>query len=178
MWKYIGIFSILAVAPVGADQLDLGGILEDGMAARCLPEGLVIRLEADLSGGGKKLKEIWEISADGLSRLERKDAKGKRIHRRVESVPFESKSICNALVDAQILQLAARMGEGGESLTGTGFKYGAYCIEFFLHGKSVFWVGESCFGPGFTEDDSRAFAALYNELAAMPRKQFRKKPAR
>jgi len=201
----VGILLAFSSAPGGAEEkpavlkeADLRAILEAGQRAS-LPAGVFIRVEAQLSRAvpadavlraeaerkgvdfTKSLRETWEFTSHRVYRVvvETPEKSGARkVYRRVESAPFDSRSICKEMLDAKIFTLGDE--EEGEHLhfAGTDYDIGHRSIELFVNGKSAFHVGESCADAGFAENDARAFAALYETLASKPRGMFTDKGAR
>ena len=169
-------------------------ILEAGQAAGSLPPEVVLRVSARLAKAvpanpkeraeaeargvdfNKKLEETWEFTARDVHRvvIEWPEKAGDEVvYRRAESLPFDSKNLCKDLLEGKIFLIEA--GEGsGEPLhfAGTDYDIGDRTIEVFVNGKSALWVGESCPTAGYAESDARAFAALYEKLAAQARGAF------
>ena len=184
--------------PAILKEADLRAILEAGQKGN-LPAGIVIRLEAQLSRSvpadaaeraeaerkgadfTKALRETWEFTSDRVHRIVA-ESSGKRgdgnIYRRVESAPFDSRSICKDMLDAKIFTLGDEEEGAHLHFVGTDYDIGHRSIELFVDGKSAFHVGESCAVAGFAENDARAFAALYEKLASKARGKLAARPAR
>ena len=201
----VGILIAFSSAPGAAEEkpavlkeADLRAILEAGQKGS-LPAGVFIRVEAQLSRSvpaddavraeaerkgadfAKALRETWEFTSDRVHRVvveTPEKSGGGKVYRRVESAPFDSRSICKEMLDGKIFTLGDE--EEGEHLhfAGTDYDIGHRSIELFVNGKPAFHVGESCAVAGFAEGDARAFAALYETLASKARGKFAARPAR
>lgn len=174
--------------PINAEAKAL---LEAGKAAGKLPEGVVIRVSADLfhatpaDPGEKrkeeakgidfdeKLEESWEFS-DGQVHRTRWELTGKNHElRRVDSRPFDSSGLCRDLLDGKIL--AIELGEAiGEPMmyVGTDFDLGGRAVEVLKDGEALIEVGEGCVFGGYFGSDARAFAELYEKLAKQAQAAF------
>lgn len=154
-------------------------LLKAGREAQCLPEGMVIRVEAFLyrCGDNAPFQEAWAFTANQLHRVEIEyPQQGKPIYHRARSMPFASKRLCNELLEGKILQIAAQEGSGDlRRFMGTRYQYGLRSIEILVDGKSLLNLSEGCFFA-FAESDAEAFAALYERLATQARKAFQPKP--
>ena len=161
-------------------------ILEAGQAANSLPEGVFVRVEAQLirsgtetkrhgAGPEKIFRETWEFTSNHVHRVVVESAGkngGDTTHRRVESLPFDTNGICKELLDANILTLGEEGKGERQHFVGTDYDVGHRAIQVFLNGKSALYVGESCLVVGYAASDARAFAALYEKLAAKARGAF------
>jgi len=201
----LGILAAFSSALGGAEEnhavlkeADLRAILEAGQRAR-LPAGVFIRVEAQLSRAvpadaalraqaerkgvdfTKALRETWEFTSNRAYRIA-VETPGKSgdgtVYRRVESAPFDSRSICKEMLDAKIFTLGDDDDGERQHFAGTDYDVGHRSIELFVNDKSAFHVGESCAIAGFAENDARAFAALYETLASKARVMFTAKDAR
>jgi hypothetical protein len=201
----VGILAACSFAPGKAEEkpavlkeADLRAILEAGQKAK-LPEGVFIRVEADLSRSipadpaeraaaerkgadfTKAFRETWEFTSDRVHRVvsetPEKSGSGK-VYRRVESAPFDARSLCKEMLDAKIFTLGDEEEGAHLHFAGTDYDIGHRSIELFVNGKSAFHVGESCAVAGFAENDARAFAALYETLASKARGKFTARGAR
>jgi hypothetical protein len=201
----VGILVAVSSAPGGAEEklavlkeADIRAILAAGQRGN-LPAGVFIRVEAQLSRSvpvdaalraqaerkgvdfTKALRETWEFTSNRAYRVvvETPGKNGESIvYRRVESTPFDSRSICKAMLDARIFTIGDEEEGERQHFAGTDYDVGHRSIELFVDGKSAFHVGESCTVAGFAENDARAFAALYETLASKARGTFTAKGAR
>ena len=142
-----------------------------------LPPRVAVRVDADLWNSGdesKRLKETWEFTAKHVHRVVREKVGNETVYRRAESKPFDTKDICNTLLDGGIHAIATQEGMGEWlHFVGTEFDYGHRSIEIFVDGKSAMQVSESCADAGFAASNARAFANLYELLASAARAAFR-----
>ena len=176
--------------------VDVRSLLESGRDSGDLPEGVVLRVSANLwktvpadeklrraeeaqSGDAEtSLEERWEFTAGQVHKVtmvvdEEGDADVE--YRRTASRRFDTSELCHQLLTGRLVDIGA--GEGkGESMqfVGTEFDVGHRYIELFVDGKIACWAGESCLGPGLPESDARALAALYERLAKPARETFKK----
>ena len=162
-------------------------ILEKGRASGPLPEGMVIRLGACLGEPAVKaagdrtpegLLEKWEFTANQVHRVVPEYKEDKLTYDRVESRPFDSKSLCKDLLEGKAIEIQARTGVGPEvALAGTPYRRGSRFIEVVWNGETILDLHETN-GAGlnlYRESDARAFGALYERLASQVRVSF--KPA-
>ena len=197
----LGVFSILAyglVSPTvdAAEKLDkpvqekerenIRTLLEKVRASGSLPEGMVIRIGACLGARERKdssdlpdeLKETWEFTSNQAHRLVVDYEKGKVTYNRVESRPFDSKGICNDLLDGKAIEIQARSGEGSEvGFVGTSYHLGSRFIEVVWNEETILELLESNTAGRhlYRESDARAFGALYERLASQARVSFKPK---
>ncbi len=166
-------------------------ILESGKAAGRLPEGVVIRVWANLEHSvpadeeqklkeeakgvdfAKNLRESWEFTADQVHRIEYDDSGKAGVRVRAESRPFDSKGLCKELLEGKVLSIGKGEGTGEAVLFfGTNYEVGGRFVEVFKDGDRRITVGESCIFGSYAESDARAFAALYEKLAKQARAAF------
>ena len=168
------------------EPIDVRTLLEKGVTAGSLPEDMVIRLSACLGEGDAKdtgakapdLIETWEFTSHGVHRVVMNFKDGQPVYNRIESRPFDSKSICKNLLDGKAIETQARTGSGPETaFAGTIYRRGSRTIEVVWQGKMVLELGETngAFLQLFKETDARAFGALYEQLANQARKAFKLK---
>ncbi len=170
--------------------VDLRTILNTGKRANALPPSVVVRVEADLShrtsalaekyaDSPKKFKETWEFTSKHVHRVAVDPPKvpgGGLVYRRVESRPFDSKNLCQELLEGKVQAIEAADGTGESvQFVGTNYDAGHRAIEIFVSNQSRLLVCESCFFAGFPKTDARAFAAIYEKLAIQARAAFEKK---
>ena len=161
-------------------------LLRKGHEADSLPRGVVVRVDAYLWGARKELDseddsdgelcETWEFTSNHVHRIVIQSPEGgtKTVYRRAESLPFDSKSLCKALLDGGIDAIATQEGMGEPmQFVGTKFELGHRSIEIFVGGTSALQVGESCACAGYAESNARAFALLYERLALQARASFK-----
>jgi hypothetical protein len=189
---------LLAVpGPVAAEgkkpePINVRQLLEKGQAAGSLPDGMVIRISACLgesdenpAGNGipDELRETWEFTSKQVHRVEREYDKDKSTYyyRRIESHPFDSKSLCKELLDGKALEIQAKKGKGPEiGFSGTRYHRGSRNIEVEWNGEVVLELFETN-GPFlqlYRESDARAFGTLYERLASQARILFKSEPAK
>ena len=152
-------------------------LLRLGKKTKSLPENMVVRVHAELwrsESGKKRFKEAWEFTSRKVHRVEILSPKkaGDEIgFRRVESVDFDTNSICVDLVNGRLFSIADEEGMGeGLHFVGTDYRAGSREIQILVDEKVALSVVESCLFGGFPETDARAFADLYELLASKARK--------
>ena len=159
------------------DIHDICTLLESGHDAGSLPPNVALRVDAylwDSDDESKHLKETWEFTPEHVHRVVREEVGKETVYRRAESKPFDTKNICNTLLDGGIHAIATQEGMGEWlHFVGTEFDYGHRSIEIFVDGKSAIQVGESCADAGLAASNARAFANLYEQLALPARAKFR-----
>lgn len=169
---------------------EIRAILEKGVAAGELPNGMAIRLSAclgALEGNDPaesrpvELRETWEFSPRQVHRVNLESDKGKLVYRRSESRPFASQDLCKTLLDGKAIEIQSRKGQGPETaLVGTPYQLGSRSIEVIWEGQTILDLQESR-AAGlllYRESDARAFGALYETLATQARNAFRSPPAK
>jgi hypothetical protein len=167
-------------------------LLNEGKETGILPAGVVVRVFADLFGVDDKtlaeakargvvleesLKETWEFTAKEVHRVVVEfDDKNRRTYRRVESRPFDSKLLCQELIDGKALEIGAEEKEGRTlQFAGTNFHFGGRAIEILRDGEKALDLHEYCTVAGYHESEARAFGTLYEKLASQARKLFKPK---
>ena len=190
--KYIVLATVLtALAPIvtcqaggqaegekrrAAELIDIRTLLRQGRDAGSLPPGMVVRVDAHVWKADRKdrnLKETWEFTANQLHRVVLEKDGAETVYRRAESIPFDSKNICKALLDGGIHAIATQEGMGEvRQFVGTDFDLGYRRIDILVDEKSALQVGESCAFAGYSESNARAFAKLYEQLASQARAAF------
>ncbi len=121
-------------------------LLKEWDQAGTLPEGVVIRVDADLLGPNDNCKdkaaankpieetgfhEHWEFTAKHAHRVATEFRDNKWVRTTLETKPFESKKICQALLTGKATQIAARKGTGEpKQFVGTGYRFGGRSVEF------------------------------------------------
>ena len=144
-------------------------LLEKGEAAGSLPEGMVVRIGACLGAAEVKasgdrepeeLKEMWEFTSNQVHRVVLEIKANKCSYQRVESRPFDSKSICKNLLDGKAIEIQGGKGKGPEiAFAGTRYHVGTRSIEVEWKGHSILNLLETN-GPAlvlYHETDARAF---------------------
>jgi len=169
------------------EPVDVRSLLEKGRASAVLPEGMVIRFgaclgDSDLEVSGKRvpdeLRESWEFTSHQVHRVmgEQEKDNAKPSRQRVESRPFDTKSICIDLLEGKAIEISARKGNGPEiGFIGTSYHAGSREIEVLLNGEAILTLLETN-GPFlhlYRETDARAFGALYERLASQARVLFK-----
>lgn len=167
-------------------------LLETGVASGSLPDGVVIRVSANLFGVDDKkieaakargevieesLKEAWDITSTEIHRLVY-DAgdNDKYSYRRVETRKFDSKHLCKVLLEGDFLEIGTGKGTGKPAqYVGTHFRLGGRSIDFSREGESesLLSLYELCTGPGYPKSDACKFALLYEQLAHHAREAFK-----
>lgn len=162
-------------------SVDLKAILKQGWKSGKLPEGVVIRVAADLGGsidGKLDLKEAWEFSAGQVHKIEyrKASASSKAGYQRLKSLPFETKNLCEELIEGDAFEIEA--GEGDEKsaqFVGTQCRLGFRRITVLIDGKVELELEESCLFAGYPKSLAKKFAVLYEQLAQHARDEFSKK---
>ncbi len=170
-----------------AESMDARGLLEKGRKSGVLPEGMVVRIGACL---GERLgRDPDDKTPDGM--VERWEFTSRQVHRvapeerrnprsRDDSRPFDSKGICQDLLEGKAIEIHARKGEGPEiGFVGTHYGRGSRSIEVEWNGKTILSLHETN-GPMlylYRESDARAFGALYERLASQARDSFKSQKA-
>ncbi|MGC4002115.1 MAG: hypothetical protein QM811_02775 [Pirellulales bacterium] len=161
--------------------VDVRAVLEKGKAAAALPKGLVVRIGAclgeaddDVPTEAKQLVESWELTTDEVHLVEHRTEAGKTVYARLASRPFDSRTICQDLLDGRALEIHERKGTGPEIvLAGTKYGRGSRSLEVVWNGRTILDLHETN-GPtldAYRETDARAFGKLYERLAAQARDQ-------
>lgn len=158
-------------------------LLEAGRVSGVWPQGMVVRMGACLgeldgqAAGGQvpnELRETWEFTSNQVHRVVIEADKEKK-----ESRPFDSKGICQDLLDGKAIEIQARKGTGPEVvLLGTAYRRGSRWIEVVCQGETLLDLHETN-GPmlvAYRETDARAFGVLYERLAKQARTAFKLKP--
>lgn len=171
--------------PKFKEPVDARALLEKGRACGALPEGMVVRVAACLGAADVKasgdqdpdgLRERWEFTSNEVHRTEYKE--GVDDYCRVESHPFDTKVICQDLLDGNALEIQARKGKGPKvAFAGTIYRKGTRSIEVVWRGENILDLLETN-GAGlvlYRETDACAFGALYERLAARARDLFKSK---
>ncbi len=170
-------------------------LLEEGDKNGKLPEGVVLRVHADLGGVStedredakargveipESFEEIWEFTSTEVHRLEYVVNEKRRAHyRRIESRPFDSKTLCQQLIDGKLLEIGTGKAVGElRQFVGTPYCTGGRFIEFYRTGSPnpLVDLSEHCTGAGYHESDAVAFAELYETLARQGRAAFAPQP--
>ena len=195
---------LLAVfCPVRADQepakdrkklepTEVRALLEKWQASNSLPEGMVIRVgcclgerkkETSQEGVSEELRETWEFTSDQVRRLgyeDVEDDEGNSTQERVDSRPFDSKDICQQLLEGKAIEIQAEKGEGPEvAFAGSSYGRGSRSIQVELNGETILDLYETN-GPFlklYRETDAREFGALHGQLASQTRVLFKPKDA-
>lgn len=168
------------------EPLEVRALLEKGRASGSLPEGMVIRVSCCLGerkvdaneGVSELLKETWEFTTDQVRRIVSEngnDDEGNGTRKRADSRLFDSKNICQELLEGQVIEIHAAKGEGPE----VAFASCSYCrghrsLQVELNGETILELLEVD-GPYlklYRETDARAFGALYEKLASQARVAF------
>jgi len=160
-------------------------LLEEGRSSDSLPAGLVIRVGACLGVADslasehrapEELKETWEFTSHHVHRVVIENVKGKNSYHRVESLPFDTKGICNDYLDGKAIEIQAKKGQGPEvGFMGTKYHLGWRFIELVWNEETILDLHENraaglCL---YRESDARAFGALYDRLASQARVLFK-----
>ena len=102
----------------------------------------------------------------------------KSTYHRIESRRFDSKGICEDLLEGKAIEIQARKGKGPEvALAGTPYQRGSRSIEVVWNGETILDLHETN-GPAlvvYRESDARAFGALNERLATQARILFKSK---
>jgi hypothetical protein len=161
---------------------DARALLEKGRASGALPEGMVVRLGACLGeldakaskkGDPEQLRETWEFASNQVHRIVFEADK-----EQVESRPFDSKGICNDLLEGKAIEIQARKGKGPKvAFAGSPYRRGSRSLKVLWNGQTVLDLFETN-GPFldlYAKTDARAFSALYERLASQARMAFKSK---
>lgn len=163
-------------------------LLEKGLAAGEMPDGMSIRLSACLGDPDVRtkkeeevdeLRESWEFSTKQVHRIKFEYNKDKGINHRTESRPIETKDICKELLDGRFIESHAKKGTGPEvAFAGSGYGHGSRSIELVWKGETILELFETNgpFHQLYRETDARAFGKLYEQLATKARASFKPKP--
>ena len=164
-------------------------LLEKGLAANALPEGMVVRLSACLGSPTAKapgnpapdlIRESWEFSSGQVRSVKLEESDDADEKETSETRPFNTQHICKALLEGKALEINEQKGKGPEiAFIGTEYKAGSRSLELVWKGKTILSLGETN-GPmlmRYRESDARAFGALYEKLAGQARTLFREKTA-
>lgn len=167
--------------------IDVRAILEKGLASDALPEGMVVRISACLGelnreASGKELpeqlRENWEFTSSQVRRVVIEDDDDKGPVERWESRSFDSKGLCQDLLEGESLEIQARKGTGPKvAFAGSPYQRGSRTIEVLWNGQTILQLFETN-GPFlelYAETDARAFGALYDRLASQARLAFKSK---
>ena len=190
---------LLAVpVPIRADQdpakvekkagaVDARTLLEKGRESGSLPESMVIRVSACLGSPDERasrgrvpaiMKETWEFTSGQVRRVRLEDGDDKSTDHLLESRPFDSKGICNDLLEGKAIEIQAGKGEGPKvGFIGSRYHAGGRSIEVVWKGETILNLYETN-GPFlklYLETDARAFGALYERLASQARVLFKSK---
>ena len=123
-------------------------------------------------------KEAWEFTSNQVHRAvwEYDDTKKEGRYKRLESRAFDSKNLCNELLDGKALEIDREGGTGKRVMfVGTPYLFGGRSIEVELNGKTLLDLHEACTSYGYRESNARAFATLYEKLASQARARFKDK---
>lgn len=157
-------------------------LLEFSQRTGTLPEGVAIRVVAQLSGhldNGRRgeertFKEAWEFTSKEVHRIVGRCEDQKFVYRRTDSRPFDSIVLCKELMDGKVFEIEERKAKGDEIMfAGTDFNMGLRSIEILRNGEAILEVYECCALAGFRGEDAIAFAALYERLAAHARETYK-----
>lgn len=194
-------FSAIAEEPESnesrqAHRKEVRTLLEAGQKSAHLPEGVIVRVRAHLYHVKKEkleaakargeileesLKEIWEFTSTKVHRLVYEaDKNGKHTFRRVESRPFDSRRLCQELLEGKFLEIGTGKGTGEPTqYEGSDYYLGGRSVEIIKESVAdpLLYVGEHCTGPGYPESDAKAFGELYENLARQARTVFKDKAA-
>ena len=140
------------------DSTEIRAFLEkEGFGS--LPDGMVVRVSACLSGeaidssadsSSVELRETWEFSSNQVRRIEfgnYQDADGKNTHERVESRTFQTKGLCQALLDGKAIEIGARKGKGPEiGFVGSKYDRGIRSIERSIGEEKRYFISSNATG--------------------------------
>ncbi len=128
----------------------------------------------------ESFEEIWEFTSTEVHRLEYVVNEKRQAHyRRIESRPFDSKTLCQQLIDGKLLEIGTGKAVGElRQFVGTPYCTGGRFIEFYRTGSPnpLVNLSEHCTGAGYHESDAVAFAELYETLARQGRAAFASQP--
>lgn len=152
-------------------------LLKEARVSGTLPEGVVLRVRADMgktgTDAGIRQEEQWEFADGAVHRLVIATVDGKHVLKRVESRPCDARALCAIALEGKLCDMEDMEGEGKSVLfAGTAYDVGLRSIEVLRDGKTLLEVGECCVFGGYPETKARAFAALYEELASLARRAF------
>ena len=166
-------------------------VLEAGRVAGTLPDGVTVRVCADLFHSvpldpeerrkeekqgirhEERLEESWEFPGGQVHRLVWQEGDAGSGWHRAASRDFDSGRLCTQLLDGELLTIELGEGEGDTAMyVGTNFDLGGRSVEVLQDGEMLIVVGEHCTFGGYPESDARAFAALYESLAGQARAAF------
>ena len=165
------------------EPADVVAQLHKAAADNAWPRGMVVRLEAAMSGSKQRdgdweqeLREIWEFSGEQVHRVtivHPPGDSGSRLYRRVQSLPMDCRKFIRPLRDAELDRLADGEGEGDLLLfAGTDFAVGHRSLVVLIDGQPVVELIECCAFASMAESDALKFADLYEKLAVPARDAF------
>jgi hypothetical protein len=167
-------------------------LLDEGQKNGALPPGFFVRVHAhqyhakeEAQAAAKKrgevleepFKEAWEFTSTDVHRVVYDpDRKKQSKYRRLGSLPFDSKSLCQELLDGKLLEIGTGKGTGEPTqYVGSDYELGGRAIEIYRNDETepLLELYEHCTGPGYPESDARAFGELYEKLARQGRQAFK-----